>query len=271
MKTQRRHFGFTLIELLVVIAIIAILAAILFPVYATAREKARQTTCASNLKQIALADAQYTQDNDECLVPDYIGNSPWFGFDGNQRWMDLLYPYVKTTAVFECPDDPNSQANPYVWANPSDPNVINGQNYAWDPGSYAINNTYYDGTDGVKAPGLMMNVGVAPVRTSQLEHPATTIHYCDYLSYTAISNPATGISAPEVAWPNESNPTTGADFAISIANSFSPPLLWSMQFRHSGGANVLWCDGHVKWVKPGDVVKKNSKGTLSAWIIEDIQ
>jgi prepilin-type N-terminal cleavage/methylation domain-containing protein/prepilin-type processing-associated H-X9-DG protein len=98
--------GFTLIELLVVIAIIAILAAILFPVFAKAREKARQITCASNEKQIGLAFIQYVQDNDQvwpCVNATYPNaNKAYTG-----GWANLIYAYVKSKNVFECPDDPN--------------------------------------------------------------------------------------------------------------------------------------------------------------------
>jgi len=87
--------GFTLIELLVVIAIIAILAAILFPVFARAREKARVASCQSNLKQIALAGAMYAQDDDECSVI-YLGAAGLY-------WPTLLDPYIKNTQVFTCP------------------------------------------------------------------------------------------------------------------------------------------------------------------------
>src|ERR1700743_3800079 len=89
--------GFTLIELLVVIAIIAILAAILFPVFAKAREKARQTACLSNCKQMSLGIQQYTQDYDETL--------PWAQQAVGGAWNLLIYPYVKNDQVFQCPSD----------------------------------------------------------------------------------------------------------------------------------------------------------------------
>src|SRR5580698_2440397 len=105
MNTKHRA-GFTLIELLVVIAIIAILAAILFPVFAKAREKARQTTCASNEKQLGLAFLQYTQDYDEMTVSGAIPANPgaWYAI-GGVGWAGQLYPYVKSQGAFACPDD----------------------------------------------------------------------------------------------------------------------------------------------------------------------
>src|SRR5947209_12458259 len=103
--------GFTLIELLVVIAIIAILAAILFPVFAQAREKARQTTCLSNCKQIGMALMQYEQDWDESNPGVWFG--PYTAASWSQpsnatlyyKWMDAVYPYVKNEQVFNCPSD----------------------------------------------------------------------------------------------------------------------------------------------------------------------
>jgi prepilin-type N-terminal cleavage/methylation domain-containing protein len=106
MSVTRTHKGFTLIELLVVIAIIAILAAILFPVFAKAREKARQTSCQSNLKQIGLGFVQYTNDYDE-KYPAAI------------NWASAIYPYEKSTNVFHCPDDTNTasaSASPLSYA-----------------------------------------------------------------------------------------------------------------------------------------------------------
>jgi len=93
--------GFTLIELLVVIAIIAILAAILFPVFAKAREKARQASCLSNVKQMSLALEMYTQDADECLPPmpcgcNYVPGNP-------HCWYPRIQPYIKNTQVTVCP------------------------------------------------------------------------------------------------------------------------------------------------------------------------
>jgi prepilin-type N-terminal cleavage/methylation domain-containing protein/prepilin-type processing-associated H-X9-DG protein len=114
--------GFTLIELLVVIAIIAILAAILFPVFAKARDKARQTACLSNLKQIGLATLQYNQDYDEGFYPHRFnsgnGSNPLINVAGGSSisgnaqnktfWISLLQPYTKSYNVFQCPSNPNA-------------------------------------------------------------------------------------------------------------------------------------------------------------------
>jgi len=98
--------GFTLIELLVVIAIIAILAAILFPVFARAREKARQTSCLSNVKQLALASLMYAQDYDEKPIPYYIGGSYLYTYDDTYHggmWYKLIMPYTKNEQILDCP------------------------------------------------------------------------------------------------------------------------------------------------------------------------
>jgi len=96
--TKRPVTGFTLIELLVTIAIISILAAILFPVFARARENARRSSCMSNEKQLALASMQYAQDYDERLVPSYNART-----STADLWMNIIQPYVKNKQIFFCP------------------------------------------------------------------------------------------------------------------------------------------------------------------------
>ena len=112
--SQRRTRGFTLIELLVVIAIIAILAAILFPVFARAREAARGTACRSNLKQMGSAFAMYAQDYDEMVAPSFLYYS-----SGNNLvwWPDLIRPYVKNEQVYLCPSVPSPRRTSHMCTN----------------------------------------------------------------------------------------------------------------------------------------------------------
>ncbi len=141
---MRTRKGFTLIELLVVIAIIAILAAILFPVFARAREKARQTSCLSNAKQIILAVMQYTQDYDECF-PFYTNpQNP----TTNRSWWQVLDPYVMNLQVFRCP---------------SSPSVTVG--YGWN-----IDCIGYGPSSGVRLP---------PTSLATIKHPSTTLVFAD--------------------------------------------------------------------------------------------
>ena len=121
-KAGRSTLGFTLIELLVVIAIIAILAAILFPVFAQAREKARQASCMSNLKQIGLGSMQYTQDYDELFMPVANGGEKagayyywWAYYDGvnYDATKGLLQPYMKSTQIQACPSFRNLTAKQF--------------------------------------------------------------------------------------------------------------------------------------------------------------
>ena len=123
-----RRNGFTLIELLVVIAIIAILAAILLPVFATARERARQSSCLNNLKQLGTAVIAYSQDFDE--------RYPVAPVNGNISWSWALYSYVKSDGVYLCPDDPYTKGSPSPYGGTA------GQSYSANVTGWGMNPDY---------------------------------------------------------------------------------------------------------------------------------
>ncbi|HLK59388.1 MAG TPA: prepilin-type N-terminal cleavage/methylation domain-containing protein [Chthonomonadaceae bacterium] len=158
MNVLNKRAGFTLIELLVVIAIIAILAAILFPVFAQAREKARAISCLSNCKQIGTAFYMYVQDYDETTMN-----------MGNGDYTDRLYPYIKNEQVFLCPDRSDTQAE----EAPDGVTLTNrsiGYGYNWGPiqrrgGGLVLGQQYVNGVSGPKyLPGISLAAMVAPAQ-----------------------------------------------------------------------------------------------------------
>lgn len=237
-RQGRRKRGFTLIELLVVIAIIAILAAILFPVFAKAREKARQTACLSNQKQIGLGFLQYVQDNDEVFpASTYFGTGiGTFNDNGTQRtgngilvgWADALQPYLKSVAVLHCPDDTVPQTQ--------DPFADQYQNGGSGPGAYT--SYFYNVTVG--SPGA--NYNGAGLSQSQFLQPASTIVTGDGSAYSASAalpyNNGFYCNFQINSQKGGAN-CTAAQGAISDAAST----------RHTSGANYAFADGHAKYVR----------------------
>lgn len=233
--SARHRRAFTLIELLVVIAIIAILAAILFPVFAQAREKARAAACLSNQKQIALAVLQYSQDYDETL--------PVAG-DGQEcrgRWQWQLYSYVKNGQVFTCPDfgDQPWDVNSY---NKSASNVGCPNLYQHDStgGGYGWNNDlhYMNGTRADTGPGFYL---------ASIKKPAETILVGD----TGILA-ANGGSAGQ-GWnmfacdPRHSVVVTQPGIFAQFRHPATAYMtMQKLQFPSAGRCNFVFLDGHAK-------------------------
>lgn len=200
--------GFTLIELLVVIAIIAILAAILFPVFAKAREKARTASCLNNCKQLGLAIMQYGQDYDErypkCYTADNGAGSNVRWFYRNDIYSGSIYPYIKNKQVFVCPSG--------------------------TPGQYGVNNA------------LMPGGGNTAISFAQVQSPAETIALADVNASGGDPNTGNGGS-----WQggSELRPLTAAYLAsVGPGTACNCRSLWAP--RHNEMANVTFADGHAK-------------------------
>ncbi len=215
MKNTSQHksnisSGFTLIELLVVIAIIAILAAILFPVFARARENARRSSCSSNLRQISLGIIQYTQDYDE-KFPRYADPT------GQNGWALLTQPYLKSVQLFQCPSD---SGTPTLDASGQpNPASVGYTDYAYNIGLGLV-------------PGQGSGLALAAIT-----EVSRTVLICDEVGNVAGSNSqhwsggAVGTSAPASITPGLAQfRGTGTDV-------------------HLDGQNYAFSDGHVKWYK----------------------
>ncbi len=224
-QSRTRH-GFTLIELLVVIAIIAILAAILFPVFAKAREKARQISCLNNVKQLALGFIQYQSDNDgvEPGATDGTGGisktGGWMYYNAYadttyQSKFDVtlgsIYGYVKSQGVYVCPDD----------------SVGSGNGQAGRPGnSYSINGCVVAATADTSNGGYTRH----GKSESVFDNPSSIMLLGEEAANVA--NYDTGSSNDAYFYPNKAD-TTKHDFVST---------------RHSGGSNIVFLDGHAKWM-----------------------
>lgn len=221
---MRHRHAFTLIELLVVIAIIAILAAILFPVFAQAREKSRAASCASNLKQIGIAYQMYAQDHDEAIVPGANHNARYKETDPRCWWYGLLEPYVKNEGVFRCPSFAFKQYPSYLLSFVG--------HASWSQAIPASsNNGIKDGKD---------KIGIKTVTLSQAARPSEII-----LTYEDTNNDLFrgGKSTWAVwNWPDYWNPRPW-NYDWKKGNSQGSPY----PGKHFGGHNNVYFDGHVKW------------------------
>ena len=242
LKPQTR--GFTLIELLVVIAIIAILAAILFPVFAKVREKARQTSCLSNLKQISLAALQYGQDNNESYFP----VRDW-SVTPSQTWINMIYPYVKSSGVYKCPDDSSTAlvGIPYTAG-------------ATFHDSYLDNNLFGNGWVAAfgNTPG---HTGFYSTLQSQITKPASTVFFCDGGAQSTTTAPYVTSSSPlKSAAYILVDPTAAGGYASEPDGTGSGQNgdAAAPAVRHTGFVNIAFADGHAKAMRPEDFYYPNS-------------
>jgi prepilin-type N-terminal cleavage/methylation domain-containing protein/prepilin-type processing-associated H-X9-DG protein len=224
-RTDASKRGFTLIELLVVIAIIAILAAILFPVFGRARENARRSSCQSNMKQIGLGIAQYTQDFDEKMPVAY-----WTPAANQQMsWKDAIQPYVKSKQLFACPSNPVNNVGTY-------------QSVGAMPSSYSPNSTQLQGAFG--SSGGTADAGSTPAFSiSTFQFASSTIQVC------------------ESTFTNSDYNICNAYFGVTNRTSAGNQGSTYQYNGHLSMGNYLFADGHVKAMKALSTVSTTMGGS----------
>ncbi|MBC7329256.1 prepilin-type N-terminal cleavage/methylation domain-containing protein [bacterium] len=236
MLTNKQRRGFTLIELLVVIAIIAILAAILFPVFSRAREQARKTACLSNMKQIGMGLMMYLQDWDETFPYCTSCNAPGVGSPTDHP-QGKLHPYIKNAAVWDCPSEAIQDRIPNLLQ------IGNASGwYDW-PWRFPVEFTgHYISVAYNEA--LMPNLGCQwtgkPVNMAEVVEPANTAAFADSYFFS-------GCGGARVVFAN-----------AMWSNHMADPQHRSVSkhTRHTEGEIIVFADGHAKWMK-WDVIANN--------------
>ncbi len=231
----RKQAAFTLIELLVVIAIIAILAAILFPVFAQAREKARQTSCLSNEKQIGLALLMYQQDNDGALMKNtYDKGTPRAGF-----WSIVLKPYLKNVQVLRCASDANPTSVSVYDSNGSTPVTVT---LSYIPNYNAISEWNYipPSETQIDRPSSMI---VLAERRSTLRNGSLIAGYKGVTTFIPQACPGWTLG-------KDYRLATLADAQTALTGTSDKPEVVRIKWdRHNAGANYIFMDGHAKWFR----------------------
>ena len=224
---QRRCRAFTLIELLVVIAVIAVLASILFPVFARARENARRTSCLSNLKQVGLAFQMYAQDYDEnfplTTVTDAGLTSDGIAMTPQSSWTTSTQSYIKSVQVYRCPSDSSSRWNAPV-APPAAPPFTT---------SYILNSWFSAGkTVSFKKLSSTQEPSRAILMSEKADAPGMMLAAADHFhpQYWGASPEETSMMMASAVWDSAKNETR--ELAL---------------LRHLEGFDSLYADGHVKW------------------------
>lgn len=238
----RSKRGFTLIELLVVIAIIAILAAILFPVFAQAREKARQTACLSNMKQIGLGFRMYVQDYDEAYMMSIQQGSP--GQLAN--WMGRVEAYTKNGGIFVCPSGINTGEDKFYWPYSPDGNPNNIRRYGY---SYRPNRAVMGQLNDQNAfnPGARF-----PISDASVPRPADTIIFGDSpiasneMEYGQIDRGGTSGAGSMSMW---EMPGTLDASGFPVRTTVNLGQTHPYFTVHNGMVLFVFADGHAKAMK----------------------